>query len=86
MPDPHVAHTSPDVPHPQGTPPILPKSHPVSLFFVCATAFHIRKGHTLTMLVSHANAEDLGIVLAFWSWILGSGENDAPALEALLRG
>jgi len=30
-------------------------------------AFHIRRGHPLTMLVSHANAEDLGVVLAFWS-------------------
>ena len=29
---------------------------------------------------------DTAAVLAFWTWILGSGENDAPALEALLRG
>ena len=29
-------------------------------------AFHIRRGHKLTMLVAHANAEDLGVVLAFW--------------------
>ena len=28
-------------------------------------AFHIRRGYPLTVLVSHANAEDLGIVLGF---------------------
>lgn len=32
-------------------------------------AFHIRRGYPLTVLVSHANAEDLGIVLGFWSWL-----------------
>eukprot|EP00965_Chrysotila_dentata_P108100 3570185-Pleurochrysis_carterae.AAC.1 len=32
-------------------------------------AFHIRKGHKLTLLVSHANAEDLGIVLPFWMYM-----------------
>ena len=41
-------------------------------------AFHIRSGHPLTVLVSHANAEDLGIVLAFWSWI-------SEALQARAR-
>lgn len=30
-------------------------------------AFHIRRGHEITLLVSHANAEDLGLVLAYWS-------------------
>ncbi len=32
-------------------------------------AFHIRRGRKLTLLVSHANAEDLGIVLQYWSWL-----------------
>ena len=44
-------------------------------------AFHIRKGHPLTMLVSHANAEDLGIVLAFWSWLSDALQVDVFAYE-----
>ena len=43
-------------------------------------AFHIRKGHPLTILVSHANAEDLGIVLGFWSSADGVSRSSTPAL------
>jgi hypothetical protein len=32
-------------------------------------AFHIRRGNPLTVLVSHANAEDLGIVLSYWAYM-----------------
>jgi len=32
-------------------------------------AFHIRRGNPLTFLVSHANAEDLGIVLSYWAYM-----------------
>ena len=32
-------------------------------------AFHIRRGNPLTLLVSHANAEDLGIVLSYWAYM-----------------
>ncbi|KAL1521093.1 hypothetical protein AB1Y20_022647 [Prymnesium parvum] len=44
-------------------------------------AFHIRNGNALTVLVSHANAEDLGIVLAFWSWISEALGVDVLAYE-----
>ena len=44
-------------------------------------AFHIRQGNPLTVLVSHANAEDLGIVLAFWSWISEALGVDVLAYE-----
>ncbi len=43
--------------------------------------FHIRKGYPITMLVSHANAEDLGIVLAFWSWMSDALQVDVFAYE-----
>ena len=33
------------------------------------------------MLVSHANAEDLGIVLAFWSWLSDVLQVDVFAYE-----
>lgn len=42
-------------------------------------AFHIRRGYPLTVLVSHANAEDLGIVLGFWSWLSDRLQVCAPA-------
>jgi len=44
-------------------------------------AFHIRKGHPLTILVSHANAEDLGIVLGFWSYMSDALQVDVFAYE-----
>jgi len=44
-------------------------------------AFHIRKGNPLTILVSHANAEDLGIVLGFWSYMSDALQVDVFAYE-----
>jgi len=44
-------------------------------------AFHIRKGHPLTMLVSHANAEDLGVVLQFWMYMSEVLQVDVFAYE-----
>ena len=44
-------------------------------------AFHIKKGHKLTILVSHANAEDLGIVLGFWSYMSDALQVDVFAYE-----
>lgn len=44
-------------------------------------AFHIRRGHPLTILVSHANAEDLGIVLGFWSYMSDALQVDVFAYE-----
>ena len=44
-------------------------------------AFHIRKGNPITMLVAHANAEDLGIVLAFWGWLSDILKVDVFAYE-----
>jgi pimeloyl-ACP methyl ester carboxylesterase len=44
-------------------------------------AFHIRKGNPLTVLVSHANAEDLGIVLRFWSYMSDALKVDVFAYE-----
>jgi len=44
-------------------------------------AFHIRRGYPLTVLVSHANAEDLGIVLGFWSWLSDRLQVDVFAYE-----
>ena len=44
-------------------------------------AFHIRRGHPLTVLVSHANAEDLGIVLGFWTYMSDALQVDVFAYE-----
>ena len=44
-------------------------------------AFHIRRGHPLTILVSHANAEDLGIVLGFWTYMSDALQVDVLAYE-----
>ena len=44
-------------------------------------AFHIRNGNPITILVSHANAEDLGIVLGFWSWLSQILQVDVFAYE-----
>ena len=44
-------------------------------------AFHIKRGHKLTVLVAHANAEDLGIVLGFWSWMSDALKVDVFAYE-----
>jgi len=44
-------------------------------------AFHIRKGHPLTILVSHANAEDVGIVLGFWTYMSEALQVDVFAYE-----
>ena len=44
-------------------------------------AFHIRRGNPITVLVSHANAEDLGIVLSYWSWLSEALKVDVFAYE-----
>jgi len=44
-------------------------------------AFHIRRGHPFTILVSHANAEDLGIVLGFWNYMSDMLQVDVFAYE-----
>lgn len=45
-------------------------------------AFHIRRpGNKLTVLVSHANAEDLGVVLSYWSWLSEALSVDVFAYE-----
>ena len=44
-------------------------------------AFHIRRGHPITILVSHANAEDLGIVLGFWTYMSDALQVDVFAYE-----
>lgn len=44
-------------------------------------AFHIKRGHPLTVLVSHANAEDLGIVLGFWTYMSDALQVDVFAYE-----
>ena len=48
-------------------------------------AFHIRRGHPLTILVSHANAEDLGIVLGFWTYMSDALQVDVFAYECARR-
>ena len=48
-------------------------------------AFHIRRGRKLTLLVSHANAEDLGIVLQYWSWLAEALQVDLGCTSAASR-
>ena len=61
-------------------------------YFVVAEAlfhFHTKKylrEQSASPHQTRVDDADTAAVLAFWTWILGSGENDAPALEALLRG
>jgi len=44
-------------------------------------AFHIRRGFPLTVLVSHANAEDLGLVLQYWAYMSQQLQVDVFAYE-----